>query len=233
MFHVKHRRDRFDKFEIEEEALLDQALAALQAYGVEIPAGAAQQLIRFAELVRQANQSTQLVSRRDEGKIIQRHIVESLAVPTAVSFDFENILDLGTGAGFPGVPLAILYPDKQFTLLDSKRKKILFLRRVQKALRLENVHILQSRIEDLEPTTGFDAVLARAVADLRTLWDWARPHVAPSGVMLAMKGGDLTDEVEMLKKAAPDLQVSCRPYTMPLLDEKANRKLVIIKKTVQ
>ena len=233
MFHVKHRRDRFDKFEIEEEALLDQALAALQAYGVEIPAGAAQQLIRFAELVRQANQSTQLVSRRDEGKIVQRHIVESLAVPTAVSFDFENILDLGTGAGFPGVPLAILYPDKQFTLLDSKRKKILFLRRVQKELRLENVHILQSRIEDLEPTTGFEAVLARAVADLRTLWDWARPHVAPSGVMLAMKGGDLTDEVEMLKKAAPDLQVSCRPYAMPWLDEKANRKLVIIKKTVQ
>jgi 16S rRNA (guanine527-N7)-methyltransferase len=161
----------------------------------------AKQFAQLDGLYRYWNERINLISRKDIGQLYERHVLHSLAIAKAVAFaDGARILDVGTGGGFPGIPLAIMYPQCAFTLVDSIGKKIMVVQEVAKALGLRNVHALHARAEALPQT--FDFVVSRAVTTLPTFMGWVWGKVAaggssslPNGI-LYLKGGDLTEELK-------------------------------------
>ena len=198
-----------------------------------VPDDGESRLIQYAELVLSENRQTQLISRRDEPFVIRRHLLESLAPLTAVEMaHFQRVMDLGSGAGLPGIPLAVVCPSVHFVLMDSKRKRILFLRKVQKTLGLENIRIVLGRAEDRPVPLEVDAVIARAVAPLSDLWGWSLPYLNPGGCLLAMKGGDVRAEVQALQEQFESVVVDIRAYSKQLVPETANRFLVVVHKRV-
>jgi len=158
---------------------------------------------RFADLLNEWNQSVNLISRKDPYTVIERHFLDSAGL--AVVLDLPSgccVMDLGSGAGFPGLPLALLRPDVHFTLVESRAKKTAFHRAVIDALGLENVVTLAERVESLPAETGpFDWVVSRAVADLDQLAKWCRHLIRrPGGCMAVLKGPDLDEEVKRLAR---------------------------------
>ena len=163
------------------------------------------QFSQLGELYKDWNQKINVISRKDIDNLYVRHVLHSLAIPPVVRFRTgADILDLGTGGGFPGIPLAILYPDVNFTLIDGTRKKIFVVQEVVDALGLENVTARQVRAEELKGK--FDFVVTRAVARLDKLILWSQRliknkenHAIPNGI-LALKGGDVESEIKEIPK---------------------------------
>jgi len=188
----------------DQAARLQQKFAELQSWGKlpfpEPTPEQIQQLRKYIALLLDWNQRINLISPNDEERIAERHILESLAVLSAWPFPQNAaVLDLGSGGGFPGIPLKILRPDLAMTLLESRQKKTLFLNAAVHELKLSNCRVVNARAEELTKER-FSIVLARAVADLKTLWEWSRPLLVEGGVLLAMKGGELDNELQTLKK---------------------------------
>lgn len=160
---------------------------------------------RLPDLYREWNAKVNLVSRQDIENIEVRHILHSLAIARCFSFKpGAKLLDLGTGGGFPGIPLAILLPEVQFTLIDGTGKKIAVVQAIIEALGLTNATALHARAEELKMRGAFDFVVTRAVAPLDKLLAWSQPllrkkheHAYPNGI-IALKGGDLRAEVATL-----------------------------------
>lgn len=176
-------------------------------------------LVAFVDLLQRWNRRTNLISRSDGHQIITKHIADSLAfLKLNVLHPSQNILDFGSGAGFPGLILKIVAPELQINLLDSKRMKVLFLREAIATLDLRDVNVLLLRVEELSRDPDhdlYDVVLARAVASLVTLWTGSIPLLRPGGYLLAQKGGDLHDEVSQLLQRFPDCIVQFRPVFNP------------------
>jgi 16S rRNA (guanine527-N7)-methyltransferase len=175
-----------------------------------------QQFNYYIRLLLEWNQRINLISPNDEERIAERHVLESLAVLSTWPFPkAASVLDLGSGGGFPGVPLKIMRPDLAMTLLESRQKKTLFLNTVVRELKLEHCRVVNARVEELAKTSGekFSIVIARAVADLITLWKWSKPLLADGGMLLAMKGGELDDELQAAKKF--DSRVKCWALRYP------------------
>lgn len=173
---------------------------------------------------------TNLVSKRDRGRLVMRHFLESVAVLFVVEIPPKAvILDLGTGAGFPGIPMKILRPDLNMVLIDSKRMKSLFLRKVVAELSLGETEVECVRVEDIsdEYAQNFDVIVSRAVAPLVDLWRWSRPLLIQKGRLLAMKGGDLQSEFAALKDAFPDVRVAVRGFHKKLVAD-SEKKIVLI-----
>ncbi|MFN0013855.1 MAG: 16S rRNA (guanine(527)-N(7))-methyltransferase RsmG [Saprospiraceae bacterium] len=151
------------------------------------------------------NTKVNLVSRQDIENLELRHVLHSLAIAKAFAFKSgAKVLDLGTGGGFPGIPLAILFPEVQFTLIDGTGKKIAVVQEVASALGLTNTEALHVRAEEMKIRAAFDFVVTRAVAPLDKLLAWGQPllskkhqHAYPNGIV-ALKGGDLREEVSAL-----------------------------------
>ncbi len=149
------------------------------------------------------NQKINVISRKDIDQLYLRHVLHSLVIAKYITFKPEaKILDLGTGGGFPGIPLAILFPEVKFTLIDGTKKKILVVKEVAEALGLTNVDAQQMRAEELK--AKFDFVVTRAVAKLAKLLPWSRrlidskqQHAIPNG-LIALKGGDIKSEIDEL-----------------------------------
>lgn len=169
---------------------------------------------RFARLVplyTEWNAKINVISRQDIENLEERHILHSLAVAKAMTFKpGARLLDLGTGGGFPGVPLAILFPDVEFLLVDGTGKKIRVVQEVAAAVGLQNLTARHSRVEDLKMNGQFDFVLSRGVATLDQLLRWSQPllkrkhqHAYPNGVV-ALKGGDLHTEIRALPGRGSD-----------------------------
>jgi 16S rRNA (guanine527-N7)-methyltransferase len=169
---------------------------------------------RFARLVplyTEWNAKINVISRQDIENLEERHILHSLAVAKAMTFKpGARLLDLGTGGGFPGVPLAILFPDVEFLLVDGTGKKIRVVQEVAAAVGLQNLTARHGRVEDLKMNGQFDFVLSRGVATLDQLLRWSQSllkrkhqHAYPNGVV-ALKGGDLQPEIRALPGRGSD-----------------------------
>lgn len=164
---------------------------------------------RFEQLLplyTQWNAQINVISRKDIDRLYVHHVLHSLAIHRFIQFKpGSRILDIGTGGGFPGIPLAIMHPDVQFVLVDSIGKKIKVVQEVSAALGLTNVTAIHERAEKIKGT--FDFVVSRAVAEMGELLAWSRGKVAqkqinalPNG-LICLKGGDLSAEFKGLSKA--------------------------------
>jgi 16S rRNA (guanine527-N7)-methyltransferase len=157
-----------------------------------------QQFEQLKGLYADWNEKINVISRKDMDHFYEHHVLHSLAIAT--QFEFKpgsQIMDLGCGGGFPGVPLAIFFPEVQFHLVDSINKKLKVVQEIAAALELNNITTQHSRAEDIK-NRKFDVVVSRAVAPLKDLWRWSKPSLIrgakPSG-LICLKGGDLTQEI--------------------------------------
>ncbi|MET0637182.1 MAG: 16S rRNA (guanine(527)-N(7))-methyltransferase RsmG [Chitinophagaceae bacterium] len=151
------------------------------------------------------NEKINVISRKDIESLYERHVLHSLSIATINGFkDGMEIIDLGTGGGFPGIPLAIFFPEVKFHLVDSINKKLTVASAVAESIGLKNVTVQHTRIEDIR-NRKFDFVVSRAVAPLKDLWNWSKPLLKKtgkpeegtlSGGLVCLKGGDLALEIQ-------------------------------------
>ena len=173
------------------------------------------QLKQFAalkDLYDEWNEKINVISRKDMNNFYGHHVLHSLAIAT--QFEFEKgmqVMDLGCGGGFPGLPLAIFFPDTHFHLVDSINKKLKVVNEIAAAAGIKNISTQHSRAEDIKDKK-FDVVVTRAVAPLKDLWHWSKPLLKkgklPNG-LICLKGGDLAQEIA---------ESNCRPRVWELKD---------------
>ena len=165
------------------------------------------QFVQLAELYEDWNQKINVVSRKDIDELYLRHVLHSLGIAKVQEFlPNASVLDVGTGGGFPGIPLAILFPETKFTLVDSIGKKIKVVEEVVAGLGLENVTAVNSRAEELNQQ--FDFIVSRAVAAMPTFVHWVKGKIKKEALherrngILYLKGGDLTEELQKYTSAS-------------------------------
>jgi 16S rRNA (guanine527-N7)-methyltransferase len=174
----------------------DQLKAGIAALGLALPEGAEKKLLAYLALLDKWNRVYNLTAVRDAARMVSHHLLDSLAaVPY---FQGATVVDVGSGGGLPGVPLAIVRPDLQVTLIDSVAKKTAFLLQAKAELGQANLQVVTSRVEDFRPETGFDLVTSRAFSDLKEFVTLTRHLLAPGGRWLAMKGLYPHEEIALL-----------------------------------
>jgi len=163
-----------------------QLKAGIAALGLTLPDGAEAKLLAYLALLDKWNRVYNLTAVRDAERMVSHHLLDSLAaVPF---FQDETVLDVGSGGGLPGIPLALARPELRVTLIDSIAKKTAFLLQAKTELDLKNLQVVTSRVEDFRPETGFDVVTSRAFSDLKEFVTLTRHLLNPGGRWLAMKG---------------------------------------------
>ncbi len=150
-------------------------------------------LLRLLDELDDWNQRMNLTAIRERGQQITKHLLDSLAVHSHVRG--ERVADIGTGAGFPGLPLALVQPQAQFTLIDSTAKKLKFVEHAAQSLGLHNVQTVHTRAEDYRPKERFDSIVSRAVGPIETFVKWSGHLCVGGGRLLAMKGRYPTEEL--------------------------------------
>lgn len=173
-----------------------QLAAGLTAQGIALDAAQQQRLIDYLLLLHKWNRAYNLTAVRDAAEMVSRQLLDSLAILPYL--EGPRVLDVGTGAGLPGIPLAIARPDLGFTLLDSNGKKVRFVRQAVMELGLANVRVEQQRVEQYRPDARFDTITSRAFAELREFVALTRHLLAPGGQWLAMKAALAADESRAL-----------------------------------
>lgn len=192
--------------------ILDHGLIEL---GLPVPAAP---FLAYLQLLHKWNKAYNLTAIRKVEDMAVRHVLDSLAVLPYLSG--TNIIDIGSGAGFPGIPLALACPDRQFVLLDSNGKKTRFLQEIKRRLKLFNVDIVHARAEHYRPENGFDTVISRAFSDLQQMLYWTRHLTVKDGIWLAMKGRYPAVELSGL-----DVSFEVKHYNVPNL---ADERCVVI-----
>ncbi len=187
----------------------------------------------YKNLLIEYNKKFNLTAIKTEEEIYLKHFYDSLTLTKADDLDGnKKLLDIGTGAGFPGLVLKIFYPNLEVTLLDSNHKKIMFLETVIKELNLENIHCINSRAENLPDYNReyFDIVTSRAVAHLRIISELSIPYLKVNGVFIAMKGTsskEIEESTKILEKLNSKI-MDVITFNLPI--ENSNRSLIIVKK---
>ena len=180
------------------------------------------QLQSLKELYSDWNEKINVISRKDIDSLYEKHVLHSLSIATTFSFfKGAEMVDLGCGGGFPGVPLAIFFPEVQFHMVDSIAKKLKVVQEVSAAIGLNNITTQHSRVEDIK-NRKFDYVVSRAVAPLKDLWQWSKPILRkvqedkraeadniPASGLICLKGGDLAQEIS---------ESGTRPYVTRIED---------------
>ena len=179
----------------------DRIAKGLEALGIAPPPGAADKLAEYGRLLLEQNQVMNLTAITQPDQVADLHFLDSAALLDAAEFEGKQLIDVGTGAGFPGLPLAILVPTLQVTLLDSLGKRIHWLEQVCAALEVTNVRCIHARAEEQALEQGwrdsFDLAVSRAVAPLNLLCELCLPYVKPGGRFLAMKSVDSGPETDL------------------------------------
>lgn len=182
------------------------------------------QLVKLVALLDKWNKAYNLTSVRDPEEMLVKHIMDSIVV--GPHLEGERFIDVGTGPGLPGLPLAIMHPEKEFVLLDSLGKRIRFITQAVHELKLNNVTPVQSRVEEYQPDDLFDGVLSRAFASLEDMLHWCQHLPKSTGHFYALKGLFPADEVKHLENEFK-LQAS-HQLTVPELE--GERHLVVMSK---
>ncbi len=171
------------------QKLLEKGLASLN---IELSGDKVDLLLAYHALLIKWNKAYNLTAVRDPELMISRHLIDSLSIMPYI--EGQRILDVGTGPGLPGIPLAICFPERDLTLLDSNGKKTRFLFQAKLALKLDNISIINDRVEAYQPEQGFDMIVSRAFASISDMTYWCTHLLAEKGIFLAMKGIYPTEE---------------------------------------
>ncbi|MCU0897480.1 MAG: 16S rRNA (guanine(527)-N(7))-methyltransferase RsmG [Burkholderiales bacterium] len=201
------------------EARLDRGLAVL---GIALPPGARQKLLDYVAILVKWNSVYNLTAIRDPASIVSNHLLDSLVLTPFLPD--SPLLDVGAGAGLPGIPLAIARPERAVTLVDASQKKAAFMQQAAAELGLANVTALHQRVEAWHPATPFPAIISRAFAELADFVRLTRHLLAPGGAFYAMKGRKPVDEIARLPQGVR-VRDSIE-LTVPELD--AERCLIVI-----
>jgi len=198
--------------------------------GIELDPRQCEQLLQFADLLRRWNRVYNLTAIEHPSQVISHHLLDSLAiVPTLLDLARgapARVLDVGTGGGLPGVPLAIAAPKLHVTLLDRVQKKAAFVQQVKSELRLQNIEAVHSRVEDYRGAV-FDVIVSRAFSSLADFVRATRHLLATSGHWCAMKGSMPSEEIQELERVSPDVRVTRTvKLRVPRLD--AERHLLLL-----
>jgi len=205
-------------------SLADSLDAGCRSLGIDVSADQQALLLEYLALLAKWNKAYNLTAVRETVEMVPRHLLDSLSV-----LDFlptGRILDVGTGAGLPGIPLAILRPQQPFHLLDSNGKKTRFLFQVKTALGLDNMEVHQARAESFSTEQPFQAITSRAFTSLHEMFDRCQHLLAAGGRCLAMKGIYPAEEVAALK----EFQLSCDVHALNVPGVSESRHLVVLTK---
>jgi 16S rRNA (guanine527-N7)-methyltransferase len=177
-------------------SLAAQLEAGAMSLGLELSGTQRDALCKYLDLLKKWNRVYNLTAIRDENEMLTHHLLDSLAVVPFLSE--ENLLDVGSGPGFPGIPIAIAKPQQAVTVLDSNDKKCAFMRQAVAELNLENVSVCLQRVEVWTPGVRYSQIISRAFASLPDFVERCRRLLAPGGQLLAMKGQFPQDEIQVL-----------------------------------
>ena len=183
-----------------------------------------EKMIAFCDLIIKSNKLHNLTSITQMDEMLKKHILDSFSINNLIKG--KSVLDIGSGAGLPGMPLAIANPEQKYLLLDSNNKKIIFLNHVKIKLDVKNVDLLHSRIEDFRSKDGFDTIVCRSYSSLSTIYLNSEKHLRKEGIIIAMKGKFPERELSELK--AIDKNVDYEVKNLKVLGLKAERHAVII-----
>lgn len=198
--------------------LLQQGLVQLR---IELSEPVQSQMLQYSEILQRWNQTYNLTALHDPLEIQIKHLLDCVAVLPYLQG--QRILDVGTGAGLPGIVLAISKPEWEFVLLDSQAKKLRFVTQVITNLHLKNVKVVRQRLELYSPNEKFNSIISRAYSSLTNFYENSRVHCNPGGRLLAMKG---TYPQAELDKLPVETSIEVVPLQIPFLD--AQRHLIII-----
>ena len=204
-------------------AIAKQLVTGVEQLDLDLTSAQLQQLTDYLSLLAKWNRVYNLSAVRDPREMVVTHLLDSLALVPHLPSGHDRILDVGSGAGLPGIPLAVACPEKQFVLLDSNGKKTRFLQQVKIDLGLSNLSVVQQRFEDYRPEKNFAIVVSRAFTSLQAFFHTGRQLLSDNGQLFAMKGKRPVDEIAAL----PDQNVVAQvvPLMVPFLD--AERHLIV------
>ena len=206
--------------------LSDKLQTGLQLAGLELAVDAQQKLLNYIDLLVKWNRSYNLTAVRKPEQMVTRHLLDSLVISPYLHG--QQILDVGSGAGLPGIPLAVMHPEREFTLVDCNGKKTRFVTQAVAELGLENVNVVQSRIDAFQSATKFDSITARAFSTIKDLLSQTQHLIAKDGIFLVMKGVYPAMELEELEEL-PNKFVITQTHELKVPELDAERHLLIIK----
>lgn len=175
-----------------------ELIEGAQQLGVILTEQQQQQLLQYLGLLIKWNKAYNLTAVRNPDEMVSRHLLDSLSVVQYVEQYGNDWLDVGSGGGMPGVPLAIIFPERKFTLLDSNGKKTRFLTQVKLELKLDNLEVIHNRVEAFTPAGAFSGIISRAFSSLADFTNWTRHLGDTNSHWLAMKGVHPDDELQAL-----------------------------------
>jgi 16S rRNA (guanine527-N7)-methyltransferase len=197
--------------------------AGAEALGIDLTDNMQRQLLEHIELLARWNRRLNLTAITSPRQMVIQHILDSMAIASILTG--RTILDLGSGGGYPGIPLAVIFPQRQFTLLDSRGKRIEFLRHVVGKIGLSNTSTVKTRVEDYQPKQKFDTLVCRAFSSLQDMLRRTQGLQHPTSRLLAMKGKYPVEEISILPDSL-QRRLKVESIEVPFLD--AKRHLVVI-----
>ena len=213
-----------EKFKIETKKICEQNKIMLLEEQIE-------QFYKYMKLLIEWNQKINLTAIVEPREIIQKHFIDSLSILKYIK-EGQSLIDVGTGAGFPGIPIKIATSNVHVTLLDSLQKRVNFLNNVIEELKLTKIEAIHSRAEEYtkQPRESYDIAVSRAVANMSTLTEYLLPYIKINGIAICMKGPNVDEELEKSKKAIKILGGKVEKVEHFFVNEDMERNLIIIRK---